>query len=182
MTEQEWLACDDPQQLLEFVRDKISDRKIRLVACACCRQIWEHLADERSRRAVEISEKYADGLVKEEEQRSVAFDAVSATIAAKATYEAAMAKISAEKWIAQLAGRHPKIEGLQEKAAEAARRHRAADVPNQIAQEATPSMVAAFREPSWTFLSLTAAVGLVREVANDSNEVQRKWLSFGHRR
>ena len=40
MTEQEWLACNDPQKLLDFLRDIISDRKLRLFALACCRRVW----------------------------------------------------------------------------------------------------------------------------------------------
>lgn len=56
MTEQEWLASEDPRAMLEYVRslgthprsgslDAASDRKLRLFACGCCRQVWENLTD-----------------------------------------------------------------------------------------------------------------------------------------
>ena len=62
MTEQEWLGCDKPHPMLTFLRGRVSNRKLRLYACASCRRVWPLLQDGRSRKAVELAEQYADGL------------------------------------------------------------------------------------------------------------------------
>lgn len=67
MTEAEWLACDDPIAMLDAVWRNVSARKLRHFAVACCRDLWPLLTDERSRAAVEIAERYAEGLVGREE-------------------------------------------------------------------------------------------------------------------
>src|SRR5437764_15304709 len=66
MTEAEWLTCADPDPMLGFLKGRTTGRKLRLLACACCRRIWHLLTDERSRRAVEAGEQYADGLIHQE--------------------------------------------------------------------------------------------------------------------
>jgi len=61
VTEQEWLACRDVDQMLAGVRRGASGRKGRLFACACCRALWPFLEDGCARRALELAEQAADG-------------------------------------------------------------------------------------------------------------------------
>jgi hypothetical protein len=63
MTESEWLTSEDPTPMLECLRGKVSDRKLRLFACACVRRVWRFLDLAVSRRAVEVTEQFADGEV-----------------------------------------------------------------------------------------------------------------------
>jgi hypothetical protein len=63
MTEAEWDASSDPYQMLRRCRRVIryNPRKGRLFAVACCRRIWHLLDDPRSRAAVEVAARFADG-------------------------------------------------------------------------------------------------------------------------
>jgi hypothetical protein len=72
MNEQEWLTCKDPRRMLDTLHRKTSDRKMLLFACACCRRIWNDLVDKRSRQAVLVAERFADGLATAEEMEIAA--------------------------------------------------------------------------------------------------------------
>jgi hypothetical protein len=61
MTEAEWLECTDPTAMLEFLRGKVSERKLRLFACACCRQISLRLGTSVVPKEIDASERFADG-------------------------------------------------------------------------------------------------------------------------
>jgi hypothetical protein len=62
MHEALWLKCQKPKVMLRHLRDRASDRKLRLFACACCRCLWDLLVRKPSRRVVEVAEQFADGL------------------------------------------------------------------------------------------------------------------------
>jgi hypothetical protein len=65
MTEAEWLNTTDPTPMIGFVRDKTSERKLRLLTVAACYRVWSSFDDERSRRGIEAAENYADGKIDE---------------------------------------------------------------------------------------------------------------------
>jgi hypothetical protein len=60
MTESEWLACTDTQQLYEAAWARLSDRKLRLLVCTIARRLAPGL-DSAGQRALDRAEAYADG-------------------------------------------------------------------------------------------------------------------------
>jgi hypothetical protein len=46
--------------MLDYVRASASPRKLRLLACACCRRVWEVMKNRDSRKAVAVAERFAD--------------------------------------------------------------------------------------------------------------------------
>jgi hypothetical protein len=68
MTEAEWLACEDSQPMLEFLRDKATDRKWRLVLCQQASldlTLQSYNAD--AWKSIELGEQWADGQISDAE-------------------------------------------------------------------------------------------------------------------
>jgi hypothetical protein len=64
MTEAEWLACEDPVAMLEHLRGRVSDRKLRLFALACGRRVCSLVPDGRDRwfaGALAVVERFVEG-------------------------------------------------------------------------------------------------------------------------
>jgi hypothetical protein len=79
---------------LLFHKPRASERKLLLFACACCRRVWPLLTDERSRWAIEVAERQADGLASHRDC------ARAVTLAQGAAAEAANPRNLALGWLA----------------------------------------------------------------------------------
>jgi hypothetical protein len=63
MTEAEWLTATYTEPMLEFLRGKASDRKLRLFGVACCRSMFATVTiNPWDEHAVMTAERYADGV------------------------------------------------------------------------------------------------------------------------
>lgn len=67
MTEQEWLECADPRQMLEFLGGRASDRKLRIFACACALRVWHRIEEGEVSQEIEAGERFAEGRSSREE-------------------------------------------------------------------------------------------------------------------
>jgi len=67
MTEQEWLISTDPDAMLAVVSGTAGNRKRRLLAAACCREVFGHVRDERFLCALELIARDADFEARHEE-------------------------------------------------------------------------------------------------------------------
>jgi hypothetical protein len=98
MTEADW-SSTNPTDILFFLRDsgRLTERKARLFAVACCRRIWDLLSDPRSRGAVEVAEAFADGLALPEELEAAHAEADACCMELPAWYPATEAAQVAEQ-------------------------------------------------------------------------------------
>jgi hypothetical protein len=68
MTEAEWLTATDSTLMVDFIQNSGSARKLRLFLVACARLVWDRMPVDDARQAVELAERYADGLASEDER------------------------------------------------------------------------------------------------------------------
>lgn len=65
MTDAEWLSSDDATAMLHAVRPQATDRRLRLIAAACCRHLGRRLDHPAASSAIEGAivavERFADG-------------------------------------------------------------------------------------------------------------------------
>ncbi len=57
-----WTTSNDPLWMLEFAQGKVSNRKLRFFAVACCRRSRHFNTEMDYRNIIELAEKAADGL------------------------------------------------------------------------------------------------------------------------
>jgi hypothetical protein len=89
LSEEQWLSAKEPNALLNYLQQHRvitrvpgGRRRLALFACACCRLVWGLLDKEPSRRAVEVSERAAEGQASRQELGAAA-------VAAEAVWRAA---------------------------------------------------------------------------------------------
>lgn len=79
MTENDWLKRDDwPEGMLRELyipwsngQVKLSERRLRLFSCSCCRQIENFVRDDRVSKVLGVVERHVDGLASDDELRDV---------------------------------------------------------------------------------------------------------------
>ena len=110
-----WDACPRADWLiwiLEKTGQNMDSKTLRLFACWCVREtplsdgrkVWDLLTDERSRNAVIVAERFANGEATEEERDAAWFAAPSARASSRAAgdaaYDAAWSAASNAAWSA----------------------------------------------------------------------------------
>jgi hypothetical protein len=53
--------------MVHYLHGRVSDRKLRLFGCACCRGVWDLLTEECFRIAIEVAERFVDNRASKKE-------------------------------------------------------------------------------------------------------------------
>ncbi len=92
-TEAGWLTCERPVEMLACLHGKVSDRKLRLFAVACCRRATPLLSPEIL-QALQVAELFAEGQATDRERRAARATAMTAN---RAIYYSGQAKEAVAK-------------------------------------------------------------------------------------
>ena len=85
--QQAWEAAPPEDLVWAATRPGVlDDATLQRFACWCVRQVWHLLTDERSRSAVEVAERYAEGQATDEELAAARAAARDAAWAAQAAW------------------------------------------------------------------------------------------------
>jgi len=98
MTEAEWLTCTEPVKMLKATKSRLKHRKLRLFAVACSRRIQGSLLDPRSRAAIDVAERFADGEAHETELITARQGAAAAH---KEVFDAKGKRVACLEWAAE---------------------------------------------------------------------------------
>lgn len=167
-----WSATDDVGALLTFVRASATERKLRLFACACCRDVWHLLTDARSRAAVEAAEDFADGRVDAADLAAVRKAAGAAGGSSRSSWEAVPAATTAA---ATYAGPDDAM-----RSALAAAAHAGAAAGWSAADGNPPGVVADFARSAAESNARTSQVELIRDLFGNPFRPVRldpRWLA-----
>src|SRR5262245_40305117 len=94
MTETEWLASTNPQPMLAHLSGRVSERRLRSFAAACCRRVWHLLPvprDEFERVLARVRRRVREAPA--DPARALLYEAAAASCAA---FAAAAAEAGAE--------------------------------------------------------------------------------------
>ncbi len=97
MTEAEWLACADPQKMLEVLQGKASKRKVRLLAVACALYLMGRIGVRSDCEAIRESERFAD---KQTGWKTLNAACKAAWASCHRTHEAGQVAIAQTLWVA----------------------------------------------------------------------------------
>jgi hypothetical protein len=174
VNEADWQSATDPQPMLDYLSGRASERKLRLFAAAWCRRVWPLLTDARSRRAVEVAERFADG-------EASAEDLHLAAAGAEAVAEAAMTAVDTAHQVAQASAALAALHATRA-AAEQAADYAASSAASAAYHAATP-----FRSPSVARARAAERAAQARLLAElfgspfHRVSVEPAWLAWGDR-